>query len=303
MLGLLLVPTVSSAHALSSAAEQAASTTLTIAPGGTASFTARGFCLDFGKPFPDQAVSPKGLADDKIRAALDYSIQKGYTTGSPDQVELAIWNLRDGVWRNDSHVTAQEIVDAATTATPPASTGDGMSIVDAVSQNKVSINATFVAQTAGHFYGDATVELTNTTNAEVKVFLPVGTTFAVPGSAGTFQDLAVYILNVVNQAPTAEPTNTAQPTNTVQPTSTTRPTQQATAVPATSVPQATATRSSASPTARPAQAPSTLPQTGAGEDGSGGPTSYILYAALALALILCGAWLTGKPGARNKGRL
>ncbi|MFL5733581.1 MAG: hypothetical protein ACJ78Q_10305 [Chloroflexia bacterium] len=47
---------------------------LTIPVGGTANLTARGFCLDFGKPFPTDNTTTNGLADDKIRAALNYSI-------------------------------------------------------------------------------------------------------------------------------------------------------------------------------------------------------------------------------------
>jgi len=44
---------------------------LTIPAGGTANLTVRGFCMDFGKPFPVDNTAPKGLADDKIRAALN----------------------------------------------------------------------------------------------------------------------------------------------------------------------------------------------------------------------------------------
>src|SRR5438309_3897569 len=37
---------------------------------------------------------------------------------------------------------------------------------DAVTQNKVSITAKFIAQTQDHFYGDATIELKNSGTAE-----------------------------------------------------------------------------------------------------------------------------------------
>src|SRR5207302_1411414 len=81
VLSLVLSPMVSSAK----------DNVLTIPAGGTATLSIRGFCMDFGKPFPTQDTAVKGLADDKIRAALNYSIQKGYTEGNPQQVEQAIW--------------------------------------------------------------------------------------------------------------------------------------------------------------------------------------------------------------------
>src|SRR5207302_7592394 len=122
-----------------------------------------------GKPYPTQNMTPKGLADDKIRAALNYSIQKGYTNGNPQQVELAVWFLRDGTWHNAQHDIGQEIVNNANSTGAPPATGDGTALTDAVTQNKVSITAKFIAQTQDHFYGDATIELKNSGTADVKV--------------------------------------------------------------------------------------------------------------------------------------
>src|SRR3989442_857614 len=92
----LLAPAMVSAQ--SGTAKAPSPTMLTIPAGGSATLTVRGFCLDYGKPFPTQEIQAGKLADDKIRAALNYSLGKGYTEGSPQQVELAVWFLRDNTW-------------------------------------------------------------------------------------------------------------------------------------------------------------------------------------------------------------
>lgn len=192
-LAFVLLPGSSRASAL-----QQQQNTITVPAGGTATFTARGFCLDFGKPFPSQATSVNGLAADNVRAALNYSIQKGYTEGSPDQVELAIWFLRDNTWRNDQHTVAQEIVNNATSANVPVP-GSATSLADAVAQNQVTVSGNFTAQTADHFYGDGQVTITNKGTSDLTLYVPIGTIFEVPGAAGNFQTLAVYPLSAPAQ--------------------------------------------------------------------------------------------------------
>ena len=261
---------------------------VTIAAGATADLTVRGFCLDFGKPFPTDNTTTKGLADDKIRAALNYSIQKGYTEGNPAQVELAVWFLRDSTWHNAEHTIAQEIVDNATTANTPSTTGDGLSLSDAASQNKVTLQATFVAQTAEHFYGDTTLQITNTGTADVKIYMPVGTVFTVPNGGGNFQDLAAYALGVQGTQQAAPSTSTPEPTQTAAATSTTEPT-----MTVASTATAVAVKPTATQTVRPVATatatrpvPSGLPQTGS-PDGTGGNTGLIL-SLLALTLVALG---------------
>jgi hypothetical protein len=261
---------------------------VTIAAGATANLTVRGFCLDFGKPFPTDNTTTKGLADDKVRAALNYSIQKGYTEGNPAQVELAVWFLRDNTWHNADHTVAQEIVDNATTANTPSTSGDGLSLSDAVSQNKVTLQATFVAQTAEHFYGDTTLQISNTGTADVKIYMPVGTVFTVPNGGGNFQDLAAYALGVPGTQQAAVPTSTAEPTKTAAPTSTTEPTMTvaASATVAAARPTATQTVRPAATATATRPAPSGLPQTGS-PDGTGSNEGLVLTL-LALTLVALG---------------
>lgn len=251
---------------------------LTIAAGGTANLTIRGFCIDFGKPFPTDNTTTKGLADDKIRAALNYSIQKGYTEGNPAQVELAVWFLRDSTWHNADHTVAQEIVDNATTANIPSTSGDGMSLSDAVTQNKVTLQAKFVAQTAEHFYGDTTLQIKNTGTTDIKIYLPVGTVFTVPNGGGNFQDLAAYALGLQGTQQAAPATSTPEPTKTATPT--------ATAVVARPTATQTVKVAAATPTAASTPAPNALPQTG-NPDGTGDSVGIFLTL-LAFTLVALG---------------
>jgi LPXTG-motif cell wall-anchored protein len=262
---------------------------VTVPAGGTATLTVRGFCLDFGKPFPTSETMTKGLAADKIREAFAYAIQKGYTEGNPQQVEQAIWFLRDNTWHNPEHAIGQEIVDNATSEFLPVPTGNGMSLSDAVAQNKVTITASFAAQTADHFYGDARIQIKNTGTADVQVYIPTGTVFTVPGSNGQFQDLAAYTL----ADPAAQVTATAVSTSTPAATSTvagTTPTAVSTAVqtPTTvsTVAVATATTevATAVPTATSLPTGNTLPQTGSGDSGM----LWLVAIALVLSLSAVG---------------
>lgn len=222
-LGLMLSLFVSPMLASASVTQQTtqAPRTITIAAGATATLTARGFCLDFGKPFPTQDTSARNLAVDRIRAALNYSIQKGYTEGNPQQVQLAVWYLRDNTWHAEQRVIAEEIVREAATAPVPPSTGEGISLSDAVTQNRVTVTAKFVPQTQDAFYGDGTVTIQNTGTSEVRVFMPMGVTFSTVASPGTFQDLLVYELSV-QQGTTTPGGATASPATTQQ--ATTQPT-------------------------------------------------------------------------------
>src|SRR5439155_23870691 len=98
---------------------------------------------------------------------------------------------------------AQEIVNNATAANAPAAVTGGMSLTDAISQNKVTVTAKFTPQTADHFYGDGQAVIKNATSSELQVYLPIGTVFSA-GAGANFQDLAAFGLT----APTAQATGT-----------------------------------------------------------------------------------------------
>src|SRR5690242_5319818 len=87
--------------------------TLTIKAGQSATLQIRGFCLDPGKPFPTGISKPDSLANDGIRAGLNYAVNKGYDRSDPRQVQEAVWFLQTGTWQNPNHTLGQEIVTAA----------------------------------------------------------------------------------------------------------------------------------------------------------------------------------------------
>jgi hypothetical protein len=295
-LGLVLIlalgPLVARASTVAPPSQGQSLNPVTVPAGGTATLTVRGFCIDFGKPFPTGNMTTNGLAQDNVRAAINYSIQKGYTEGNPAQVELAVWFLRDNIWHNTDNAVAQEIANNATTANTPPTTGDGTSLDDAVKQNKVTLQATFVAQTAGHYYGDVTIQIKNTGTADLKVYMPVGTLFTVPNGAGKFQDLAAYALGPQGTAQAAPSTATSEPaTATTAPTETAAATAPAAAAPTDTAVVAAPTSTevatvAAAPTEMPTatQVSSTLPQTGS----PGGPSALGdgFGAAIAVAAVM-----------------
>jgi len=247
---------------------------VSIPANGKVTLKARGFCMEFGKPFPTGATAPNGLADAKIRGALTYAIDKGYADGNAQQVQLAIWNLRDGTWHNTDHVVASEIV-SNTTATPP--TANALALTDAMTQKSVEVSAVYVPQTADAFYGDGNIVVTNTTSSALNVYMPIGTVFTVPNGGGKFQDLVAYELVQAEGTPTAAATSTVAATRVTDPTSTvaatvaTTPTAQATSTTEVATPQPTTTTAPTvevtTPTPAPVVAP--LPQTGDGGTGTG----------------------------------
>jgi len=194
-----------------SSAYQAQAVNVTNIPAnGTVTLKARGFCLDYGKPFPTGSMSPTGLGGDNVRGALNYAIQKGYTDSNAEQVQNAIWYIRDNAWHNADHALAQEIADNSKGGTLP--TANGTSLADALSQKSITISAKFVPQSADAFYGDGDVVITNTTGSALSVYMPVGVSFEVPGANGQFQNLLAYELVQATTTPTAGATTTVAAT-------------------------------------------------------------------------------------------
>jgi hypothetical protein len=275
---------------------------VSIPANGTMTLKARGFCMDFGKPFPTGAMAPNGLAAANIRGALTYAIDKGYADGNAQQVQLAIWNLRDNTWHNESHAVASEILSNTTTSTPP--TANALSLPDAMTQKSVNVSAQFTPQTADAFYGDGNVVITNTTAAALNVYMPIGVVFTVPNGAGAFQDLVSYELVQAEGTPTAGATSvatstvaasvtpaasaTAGATGTTLATVTSEATAQVTATTAVATVEPTMTEAPtvevATATAVPVSAP--LPSTGGGSD-----TGLIMALIVALGLSMAGLGL------------
>lgn len=251
----------------------AQTTTPTVTPGAVAAPGAviNVFCLDFEKDFPvGQTIKAQGLADDKIRGALAYALSKGYVTTNPYQVQVAIYNLRDGQPlrdpRGEGTAVAQEIINNAG-AVP--STGNPALL------NNLTITGIQPA-TGERFFGTATIQGTVDASG-----LPVG--FLLPASAANFQNLVAVVVPA-QAAPTATAVATVAPTNTPLPAPTNTPLPAPTA---TAVPAATAV-----PTATPAPTPtvlgvSELPASGAGGTSDGDEGGLLrIFMLLGVAVVI-----------------
>jgi hypothetical protein len=216
--GAIALPATSQASPVEQGAGQGqAPASITIPANGSVTIQVRGFCLDFGEPFPTVPTNASGPADAKIRQALNYAVSKGYTEGNPEQVQQAIWFLRDNQWRSEDRTIAQEIVNNATDANNPNDGGSGTSLAAAISGGQASVTSTFTPQTQDAFYGDGNAEIRNLTGSELTVFMPIGVVFTA-GAGGNFQDLVGYQLATGQTEVQGTPQVTAQATITLQPT-------------------------------------------------------------------------------------
>ena len=99
----------------------ASTNVVTLAAGQSASIPANFWCLDFGKPFPTGITGPSGVAPAKVVSVLEVAKEQGTIDSDPYQTQLAVWYASDGIWHdtgNAGHVLAQQLVDAASSATP-----------------------------------------------------------------------------------------------------------------------------------------------------------------------------------------
>lgn len=162
---------------------------------GTGGTTINVFCLDFGKKFPEgQSIKAQGLADDKVRGALQYSLGKGYIQSNPYQVQLAVWNIVDGQPFHDVNnrgtTVAQEIVSNAGNA-PAGSAGD-VSNITVTNLKAADANAA---------YGTGAV------SGSLPANVPVG--FVLPAPDGTFQRLVSVVASTTGQSSTTAQTTPA----------------------------------------------------------------------------------------------
>ena len=256
--GLLIY--VSSAAA---APQAQAGPVLLIKPGALLTIHLRGFCLDPGKPFPDTVLLPSELADASLQAGLNYALQRGYSESEPRPVQQAIWRLSTGQWQTTPPTDrAPESVDAAQkAANQPITPGGAVSLVDAVISNTVSAQVSFApdpnSTDDGALYGEGDIVVSNNTQQELKIFMPVGVIF--PPANKTQQRLVAYQTGVL-QAPT--PATTGTTTNMA--TSIAAPTGTATSGPATTSPALTRTPAPQNtPTTTTSQPVPNIPRTGA----------------------------------------
>jgi len=203
--GLFLGLLAYSAPAVAASGLAHESPVLNIRAGGKATIKVRGFCMDPGKLFPTGVNTPDGVADDAIRAGLNYAIDKGYDQKDPLQTQLAVWYLQTGNWEKPDHALADEIVagakDAANKVVDPNST----SLLDAMKDGRAKVTITFTPDPSVKpneaYFGDGELIVENTSGKDLAFYLPNGAIF--PPTNPSHQRLTSYVTQVV-QADTVQ---------------------------------------------------------------------------------------------------
>lgn len=191
------------------AAHAAPTKTFTLQPGGKATITFEAFCVNFGKLFPDGVSAPSGdIAPDKVRAALEYAQEKGLTADSKQalQVEYAIWQLGGTTNSPKGDALAQDVINAANSAT--VSDPQGLSILEAAKTNQITVTLDtweaigdkqqITATASDHFYGRGQLTVENATQQALTLFMPTGTIFPPTSNA---QNMAGIQTDVVVNNP------------------------------------------------------------------------------------------------------
>lgn len=184
-------------------AQAAAKQPFTLQPGGVATITFEAYCTEFGKFFPQTIVEPNGqLASDKIRAALAYIDQKGYSADEAKALEAndAIWQLA-GATRAPAGGDVTKDVIANGTAVP--ADPSGTSVLEAAKAGQVKLTLTSwaaigakvqILSATDNFYGGGTLTVENISQQPLTLYMPVGTLF--PGSEARFQQVGGYATDV-----------------------------------------------------------------------------------------------------------
>ena len=167
---------------------------VTLAPGASTSVPVRGFCLNYGKPFPGTTLQGADLASDRVRSAIAYALQKGYVDSDPLQVQLAVWTLQDGKKiPGRTYTLADEIIRFAESGAAPEP-ADAQTLAAALGKSLVSASIGDYQSTSPANYqykGKGTLVLTNTSKDTLTLVLPYGMRFTDSGQRGA-QDMAIF---------------------------------------------------------------------------------------------------------------
>lgn len=229
----------------------------TIPAGGTAQFQVRGIALQPGSAIASYSLTPASqpFPPDKVRLALYYGINWGYTESDPQQAVLAVWYTEENAWRSDSHKDAENIVSAAINAPGvPSWNPSGRSALQLSASGQVAMSQiTFTPSTQSAAVGSGTLTIANTSGGDLTVHLPYGSIFGDGGNATLVWAVGAVAstipsataITAINAPPTATATATGEPA--VQ-----QPTAQG---PRKSVPTATGGTAIETPTQPPQKAP------------------------------------------------
>lgn len=131
------------------------------------------------------APAAQSFPPDKVRIALYYGINWGYTESAPQQAVLAVWYTQDSAWRGSNHTDADSIVSAAANAPGmPSWNPAGRSVLQLASAGQVSLSQlTFAPSEGSPTVGNGTLLVTNTSNTPLTVHVPYGAVFGTGSEA------------------------------------------------------------------------------------------------------------------------
>jgi LPXTG-motif cell wall-anchored protein len=208
----------------SSVAAQNQAQTFTLQPGGRATISFEAFCTDFGLDFPLSIQAPDSVGEETLRGALAYIQTNGLGADQARALEAqyGIWQVQGATGSPAGGNDAAAVVNAAST---PPTNPQGTSLIDAIAANQVRVSITNwqpagqqvpIGERTDYFYGRGTIEVENTSQQALNLYMPVGTQFA-PTTAGE-QTMAGYATNVqvsnpATPTPAANQSTTNQTTN------------------------------------------------------------------------------------------
>ncbi|MBN1139424.1 MAG: hypothetical protein JXM73_22805 [Anaerolineae bacterium] len=182
-------------------------------PYGALQVAVNGHCLDYGLPFPGQALTLAGLADDEVRLSVAYNLVNGhYVQEDLFQAQWAIWHFTDQVdISGDKNKLAADIVAYATSGTPADLDPGSTSLVDAAAKGWVSVALNdFVNVSDPAYFGKGTLVIENKTDATLALHIPYGVVFKDAKQTGV-QDMAIFP-SALPQADPAQQTMAARET-------------------------------------------------------------------------------------------
>ena len=191
--------------------------TVTLQPGQSATIPMKFWCLDFGKPFPQNVTGPTQRAPDNVYKVLQAAIARGTVNSDPYQTQLAIWEATTGQVNdqaNAGHAVADQIVNDAKNGNVP-SVPQGVTTLDQAVSNgsvKADVQNFHAVSDTQHanlqpYMGTGDLVVQNTSNKAVTFVLVEGSVFKPAGGANAQSTAGTSEQTLISHQDTSRPSN------------------------------------------------------------------------------------------------